>query len=253
LGHKRFNDYRDPCWKLVRAVKTEGVDFFCSVFKNIRILDYSDLYELNRLRLPEKLASFLNTLTIPYLLPERASEAFKLSLADLCDFGVAYKYASASKMDVGFDVRRNDKSCHAFIQCKYIDDTQGNIEIEPYIKSAKSKNSVLTFLVAFKAHDNINFDLAKSVQSTKPSTRDRRSSTLNLVADDSFSGPVAKKAKKEKDFKLNIYSFSFTCRDEKDIIYKGNGKNLSIKIIEEHENPDGVFIFLESNFDTQNQ
>jgi hypothetical protein len=231
--------------------KTEGVDFFCSVFKNIRILDYSDLYELNRLRLPEKLASFLNTLTIPYLLPERASKAFKLSLADLCDFGVAYKYASASKMDVGFDVRRNDISCHAFIQCKYIDDTQGNIEIEPYIKSAKSKNSVLTFLVAFKAHDNINFDLAKSVQCTKPSTSDRRSSKLNLVADDSVAGPVVKKAK--NFFKLNIYSFCFTCRDEKAIIYKGNGKKFSIKIIEEHENPDGVFIFLESNFHTQNR
>jgi hypothetical protein len=218
-GHKRFNDYRDPCWKLVRAVKTEGVDFFCSVFKNIRILDYSDFYELNGLRLPEKLASFLNTITIPYLLPEEPSKDLKSTLAGLCDFGVAYKYGSASKMDVGFDVRRNDKSCHAFIQCKYIDDTQGNIEIELYIKSAKSKNSVFTFLVAFKAHDNINFDLAKSVQCTKPSTSDRRSLTLNLVADDSVARPVAKKAKKEKDFKLNIYSFSFTCRDEKDIIY----------------------------------
>jgi hypothetical protein len=92
------------------------------------------------------------------LLPEEPSNDLKSTLAGLCDFGVAYKYGSASKMDVGFDVRRNDISCHAFIQCKYIDDTQGNIEIEPYIKSAKSKNSVLTFLVAFKEHDNINFD-----------------------------------------------------------------------------------------------
>jgi hypothetical protein len=51
--------------------------------------------------------------------------------------------------------------------------------------------------------------------------------------------------------KLNIYSFFFTCRDEKAIIYKGNGKKLSIKIIEEHENPDEVFIYLESNFNNQ--
>jgi hypothetical protein len=222
--------------------KTKGVDFFRSVLKNIRILDYSDLYELNRLRIPEKLASFLNTLTIPYLLPEEPSNDLKSTLSGLCDFGVAYKCAIETGMDVGFDVRRNDKSCHAFIQCKCIDDTQGNIEIEPYIKSAKSKNSVLTFLFVLKGHDNINFDLAKSVQYTKPTTRDRRSSTLNLVADDSVAGPASKKAK--KDFKLNIYSLIFTCRDEKDIIFKGNGKNLSIKIIEEHENPDGVLIIL---------
>jgi hypothetical protein len=56
---------------------------------------------------------------------------------------------------------------------------------------------------------------------------------------------VAKKI--ETDFNLNTYSFFFTCRDEKAITYKGNGKKFSIKIIEEHENLDGVFIFLESN------
>jgi hypothetical protein len=78
------------------------------------------------------------------------------------------------------------------------------------------------------------------------STRVLRSSTLNIGADDSVAGPVAKKAK--KDFKLNIYSLFFTRHDERAIIYKRNGKKLATKIIDEHDNPDGVFIVLETNF-----
>jgi hypothetical protein len=219
-----------------------GVDFFLDFFKNIQILDSHSLDELKELRLPEKLEYFLNTLTIPYLLPEEPSDDFKSSLAGLCDFDVVYRCSNLLKMDVGFYLRRHGQYCPAFVECKYRDKPQGLSEIKPYIDTAKSENSVLTFFVAKEIHDNLKVD-GKITKSTKL----RSSTLLNLKADDSVAGPVAKKAK--KDFKLNIYSLFFTCRDEKAIIYSGNGNNLSIKIIEEHDNPDGVFIVLETNFD----
>jgi hypothetical protein len=227
---------------------TGGVEFFLDFFKNIQILDSLSLDELNRFRLPGRLESFLNTLTIPYLLPEEPSNNFKSSLAGLCDLDVVYRCPNSSGMDVYFYLRRHGQYCPAFVECKYRDKPQGLTEIKPYIDTAKSENSVLTFFVANKIHDNLKYGckIAKSAQSTKPSTRELRSSTSNLEADDSVAQPVAKKAK--KDLKLNIYSFFFTWEDEKAIIYKGNGKKLSMKIIEEHDNPDGVFIVLETNF-----
>jgi hypothetical protein len=92
------------------------------------------------------------------------------------------------------------------------------------------------------SHDNLKVD-GKITKSTKF----RSSTLLNLKADDSVAGPASKKAK--KDFKLNIYSLFFTRYDERAIFYKRNGRKLVIKIIEEHDNPDGVFIVLETNFD----
>jgi hypothetical protein len=222
---------------------TGGAQFFLNFFKNIQILDSHSLDELKVLRLPRKLQYFLNTLTIPYLLPEAPSNHFKSSLAGLCDFDVVYRCPNSSGMDVGFYLRRHGQYCPAFVECKYRDKPQGLSEIKPYINTAKSENSVLTFFVAKEIHDNLKVDgkVAKSAH-----TKLRSSTLLNLKADDSVAGPASKKAK--KDFKLNIYSLFFTCRDEKAIIYSGNGNNLSIKIIEEHDNPDGVFIVLETNF-----
>jgi hypothetical protein len=230
---------------------TGGVEFFRNFFKNIQILDNPDLDELKALRLPGKLDFFLNTLTIPYLLPEEPSNDFKSSLAGLCDFDVVYRCPNSLKMDVGFYLRRHGQSCPAFVECKYRDNAQGFTEIKPYIDTAKSENSVLTFFVANKIHYNLkaDYDLAEYAQSssTDLSTSDLQISTLNLEADDSVARPVAKKAK--KDFKLNIYSLFFTRHDGRAIIYKRNGKKLAIKIIEERDNPDGVFIVLETNFD----
>jgi hypothetical protein len=226
---------------------TGGAQFFLNFFKNIQILDSHSLDELKELRLPRKLQYFLNTLTIPYLLPEEPSNDFKSSLAGLCDFDVVYRCPNSSGMDVGFYLRRHGQYCPAFVECKYRDKPQGLSEIKPYVGTAKRKNSVLTFFVAKKIHDNLKVDgeIAKSAH-VRPTTL-RSSTLLNLKADDSVAGPASKKAK--KDFKLNIYSLFFTCHDERAFIYKRNGKKLAIKIIEEHDNPDGVFIVLETNFD----
>jgi hypothetical protein len=230
---------------------TGGVEFFRNFFKNIQIIDSHSLDKLKELRLPEKLESFLNTLTIPYLLPEEPLNDFKSSLAGLCDFDVVYRCPNSSGLDVGFYLRRHGQCCPAFVECKYRDKPQGLSEIKPYIDTAKSKNSVLTFFVANEIHYNLkaDYDFAEYAQSssTDLSTSDLQISTLNLEADDSVARPVAKKAK--KDFKLNIYSLFFTRHDGRAIIYKRNGKKLAIKIIEEHDNPDGVFIVVETNFD----
>jgi hypothetical protein len=222
--------------------QTRGVDFFLDFFKNIQILDSHSLDELKELRLPKKLEYFLNTLTIPYLLPETPSNDFKSSLAGLCDFDVVYRCSNSSGMDVGFYLRRHGQYFPAFVECKYRDKPQGLSEIKSYIDTAKSENSVLTFFVAKEIHDNLKVD-GKITKSTKL----RSSTLLNLKADDSVAVSASKKAK--KDFKLNIYSFSFTRYDERAIFYKRNGRKLVIKIIEEHDNPDGVFIVLETNFD----
>jgi hypothetical protein len=128
--------------------KTRGVDFFLDFFKNVQILDSHILNELKKLRLPEKLESFLNTLNIPYLLPETPLNDFKSSLAGLCDFDVVYRCPNLLKMDVGFYLRRHGQYCPAFVECKYRDKPQGLSEIKPYINTAKSENSVLTFFVA---------------------------------------------------------------------------------------------------------
>jgi hypothetical protein len=101
---------------------TGGVQFFRNFFKNIQILDNPDLDELKGLRLPEKLESFLNTLTIPYLLPEAPLNDFKSSLAGLCDFDVVYRCPNSSGLDVGFYLRRHGQSCPAFVECKNLKD-----------------------------------------------------------------------------------------------------------------------------------
>jgi hypothetical protein len=165
------------------------------------------------IQLPEKLESFLNTWTIPYLLPEAPSNDFKSSLAGLCDFDVVYRCSNLLKMDVGFYLRRHGQSCPAFVEWKYRDKPQGLSEIKPYVDTAKRKNSVLTFFVAKEIQENLKVGgkIAKSA------TKLRSSTLLNLKADDSVAGPASKKAK--KDFKLNIYSLFFTCHDGRAIIY----------------------------------
>jgi hypothetical protein len=117
-------------------------------------------------------------LTIPYLLPEAPSNDFKSSLAGLCDFDVVYRCSNSSGLDVGFYLRRHGQSCPAFVECKYRENPQGLSEIEPYIDTAKSENSVLTFFVAKEIHDNLKVD-GKVAKSTKL----RNSTLLNLKAD----------------------------------------------------------------------
>jgi hypothetical protein len=242
---------------------TKGVDFFCNFFQNIQILDAfdSDLFDKTRFPFPVELEYFLNTLTIPYLLPDKPSDEFKSLVADLCDFGVAYRCANETGMDIGFDVRKNGRSCQAFVECKYREDAQGKKEIKPYIDNAKSVNSVFTIFVAYKIHNDLKGSpncvhgiksaavlINNQVTRTMPTgTRVLRSQAIDLKSDDFIAETVNKKAK--RDFKLNIYSFYFV--EGKDVFAEVNKKKLAIKIIEEHENPDGVFIVLESNFNAR--
>jgi hypothetical protein len=62
------------------------------------------------------------------------------------------------KMDVGFYLRRHGQYCPTFVECKYRDKPQGLSEIKPYIDTAKSENSVLTFFVAKEIHDDLKVE-----------------------------------------------------------------------------------------------
>ena len=245
--------------------KTKGVDFFFNFFKNIQVHDTLDFAEFDNMNIPTSLESFLNSLSIPYLIPERPSAEFKSSLAGLCDFGVVYQCPNSASMDIGFELRRDGRTCDAFVECKYRDTSQGKMDITKYINNAKAKNSVLTFFVVYKLHDDLKSNNGATTNerlvtaAIKPSTRMLRDKTLNppsqtmnkYLGNGEPEEPVGKKSK--KNFNLNVYSFYFI--DDEDYpfngVYESNEekkKKLAMRTLHEVNNPDGVFIVLETSF-----
>ena len=100
-----------------------GVEFFRNVVINLQLpivdgLNYIST-NLNEDFIPVNLKVFLNSLSIPYLIPERPSKEFKSSLAGLCEFGLIYRCPNATGMDIGFEMFRNGLTCHSYVECKY--------------------------------------------------------------------------------------------------------------------------------------
>ena len=100
-----------------------GVEFFRNVVINLQLPIVDGLNyippNLNEDFIPVNLKVFLNSLSIPYLIPERPSKEFKSSLAGLCEFGVIYRCPNATGMDIGFEMFRNGLTCHSYVECKY--------------------------------------------------------------------------------------------------------------------------------------
>ena len=128
---------------------------------------------------------------------------------------------------------------------------QGSKDISKYIANAKAKNSVLTLFVSYKIQDHLKKDAIQE------RTRTLRDKTLNpdpktlikyfegegddldvdlQMESDSETEHVVKKSK--IDFSLSVYSVHFD--DE---------KKLAMKTLHEVNNPDGLFIVVETSFD----
>ena len=225
--------------------RTGGIKFFKDLVRNIQLFDNDIGICFENLSIPSKLNNFLKAFTVPYLIPESPSSEFKSSLAGLCDIGIIQRCSNATRFDVDFELFMNEKKYHAFVECKYQDKAQGKNEISAYIDRAKANNSVLTICLSHEIRKDLKF---KSVNKKREISCSKIAADLSLSRLDPEAEaiePGRKKAK--KDFMLNIYSFFFENVDKKAVGVSKKRKMVG-KIVEEVNDPDGVFIVLQTNF-----
>jgi hypothetical protein len=217
------------------------------------------MYQIKR-SIASKSQQFLDTYNHSLLIPEKPDVELRSLLSGLLDLGVCYRCKNSTGMDVGFEIVKDGVRGISYSECKYTEQAQTLNYIAKYIANARLKNSALTFFISHKLGENLKRDFL-SVETTKrdlrQSTLDQSTETLlkycegdvdltekdesgNLIYqfDEDEENVSVSPKKPNKEFIINLYS----------VFYDNQNRNLTIKALNENQNPDGVFVVIETNF-----
>ncbi len=208
---------------------TSGVKFLLDVVMNLQIpvetVDSTSgalirrFYTISETPIPTGLKSFLNNVTIPYLIPEKPDIDFRKSLDGILNLGHCFRCPNEMGIDICFDALVDGRAVPCFVECKYTDAPQKSADIVGYIDKAKANMCPLTLFVSFTVVNDLQINL-------RPKNLRKK---IRLSEEE--RGP--------KNFTINVYS----------VIYNSEGNNLIIKtIFESEKKAGGVFIIIETNF-----
>lgn len=173
---------------------------------------------------------FLNRITVPYGVESPLDESFVKSLSNYMDIGQFYRCKDKEGFDLRFPIRFDGITCEALAECKYHEGETDLFEVMKYSSRSINNNTRLTLLIT----SNLNVKMKNYYRGMLSD----QCSNLGIPYHRSNDRNPATPPK----FKLNHYSICFVS-DEPIGINK-----LRINTLFEHENPDGIFIILETNF-----
>lgn len=245
------NDFRSQenvaYWSIAHSThqnfngNTEGALFFTNVVKNFQSFDPNvkavetagtdsiplGLVSIKSLSVPTSLQNFLEKIKVPYLLPSKLPNLefggdmvnFEDFFEGFCNFGVCSRCTNQMGLDVCFDLFKDGEMRVGYVECKYTKLHKTTSEVLKYVQRAGEKRSPLTFYMSYELNSDLkeHHSLQKHVQ-----TCDLRQSTIDTL---------------NSDFNTNIYC-----------VYYESEKTLSMVALREFDDPDSVFIIVETNF-----
>lgn len=154
------------------------------------------------------------------------------SLAGICNFGHCVRCPNSWMIDIAFEIfKSNGESAFALTECKYVDKAPNLDCIFKYIQVARLNKAPLTFFVSYKVNSNLK------IRSIPPITLDTFKKSKKSKMDPEGESKYFEEIEEANNFDINVYM----------IFYNENG-GLAVKTLFEQENPDGIFIIIETNF-----
>ena len=125
---------------------TRASDFLCHLIGHVQIS--KEFAPFASVKICENLASFLERITISYLIPKK-SEKLESMLTGICKLGLCTRTANMDGIDIAFDIDYLSKPSKAIVECKYTDAATDGGVLREYLNKAKSKRSPLTILICY--------------------------------------------------------------------------------------------------------
>lgn len=214
----------------------------------------------------KNLNQFLKDVRVPYLIPDiippttkrmiktdglSIKEKFGLSLeseqyiADIqgqlegfMDVGLCYRCRNGERIDIGFELFYKNERSLGYIECKYKDKPESMDNIFKYISRSQEKESRLTIYYTHSLNSQVIKDI--SDRFLRDSAVHASCDVYSEKDDDSSDEDVYEsksKRPKSSGFKISVYSVFY---DTENI--------LKMIPLLEYEDPDSVFIIIETNF-----
>ena len=228
-------------WSLCNSTHTDigstipGIEFLRRFINNIQT-DYE-----TPLVLPDKLQTFLFNIKIPYLLPKVISTSdIEAQLSDLCKFGNCERLANGVGYDIIFELlhHNNSKPRNGLVECKYIDDDLSALDAKEYIIKAKKRNYPFNMLVTYSMGHELKtlnyFESNRKQPSREPQPKKLKSDEGEGEANSAEDPEL----ETEPIVKMAIYS----------VFYEGSQMKFVPLLEYDDDDPDGVFIIVQTNF-----
>ena len=201
----------------IRFIKNIQIDQANSAFSNRKLSIRVYPFNLNVASLKSFpfLEKFLSKIGIPYLVPENFD--VKTLLQGLCTFGSCSLAANQSGFDIKFDLLYDNKQRKGLIECKCIDTGLSLSEAKSSIEKAKKENFPFNMLVTYSLCKELkteNYFVSKRGEPQPKKTK----SAVNRID------------------RMAVYSVFYA------------EQQMKIIPLLEHDNPDGVFVIVQTNF-----
>lgn len=211
-----------------------------------------------------KLKMFLNRIEIPFLIPsEIITPGIIKKLEGLCEFGSCNRLSNSEGLDIEFELKfdNSKQKRHGYIECKYQDKPLSDIEAKDYINKAKNRGSPFSLLVTFSLCEDLKTKNYFVKERTQPVRTKQIITNAKKVKSDFETGRTEQND--ETAIFNEIEIFDETKQNENAVktagqikkidkmsIYSIFYKESQMEIVPliEHENPERVFIIIETNF-----
>jgi len=207
--------------------------------------------------LPMALLGFLENFSVPYLVQ---SDAFTSNFSKFIRMGKSDRLENSVGWDVNFDLFFGNVSCKGYIECKLLSTAIGLPNLLPYYKKAGIGGHKISLLLAKSVQVSMQGEAATKKLITKSSSNEIQDKNAKKVL----------KAKKEKIIKteptrtrksvtnyIELYEELWKDPQNKyninlySVILDSNTNYFKFGVLKEFENPTGVFILVQTNFEPQ--
>jgi hypothetical protein len=221
---------------------TDGLNFFKEFAVHVQILG-KDLTRMDGLLrdfvtgCPPTLAAFLESLNVPYLVPQSTTETFPTFLVgSVMRSGTCQRAANS----LGFDLYFSVNDSFGYVECKNLNCTVSRNFVKGYILRAIAIRSPLTLFLVNRA--------GTSLRSRQGFNKfQQRSSQESKTKQDETAGPLTFEEMLQEfprtgtNFGMNVYSLTYSSRRQQGRL------NMKFNVLHESENAEGVFVIIESN------
>lgn len=183
---------------------------------------------------PASLSSFLKYSSVPYLIQ---SDSFTSSFDNFIRLGKSDRLENSKGWDVNFDLFFGNIRCKGYIECKLWNAAVGLPLVLPYYKKAGHGGYKMSILLAKKVQVSMqggaaaNKFIANQPKQAKTDNDEKSNTDLIGVYEELWRDPQEK-------YNLNFYS----------VVLEESTNTFKFGVLQEFENPSGVFIIIETNF-----
>lgn len=234
--------------------RTDGLTFVKEFAIQTQIIDDYGAINDNNLPLrnlitdnvPLILKTFLENFEIPYFVPQITNSGLDKNLKNLVNIGVCKRLADKEGFDLIFDITGTEKK--GLVECKNLTANVDREDILNFIYQSFLRESPITIILIRSAGESLrsskSFNASKAeitLTENLPIIKESPEKRVKTQESEKVKVNIFEEMSKNK-FNINVYSLLYN-KDSN----KKNPEEMSFNTLKEVENPQGVFLIIESN------